>query len=61
MMPVTQEIRELTMNRSSSAVIAEMARRQGMKAMRQNGMRKVLQGVTTLEEIVRVLTIDEEA
>ena len=60
MMPVTQEIRELVMSRSSSAVIAEMARRQGMKTMRQNGMRKVLQGVTTLEEVARVLTIEEE-
>lgn len=61
MMPMTQEIRELTMSRASSAVIAEMARHQGMKAMRQNGMRKVLQGVTTLEEVARVLTIEEEA
>jgi type IV pilus assembly protein PilB len=60
LMPMTQEIRDLTMNRSSSAVIAEMARRQGMKTMRQNGMRKVLQGITTLEEVARVLTIDEE-
>lgn len=60
MMPMTNEIRELTMSRASSAVIAEMSRRQGMKTMRQNGLRKVLQGVTTLEEITRVLTIEEE-
>ncbi|MCS6776532.1 MAG: GspE/PulE family protein [Chloroherpetonaceae bacterium] len=58
-MPMTEEIRELTLRRESSAVIGEMARRQGMKTMREMGVRKVLQGVTTMEEVTRVLSAEE--
>jgi type IV pilus assembly protein PilB len=58
-MPVTDEIRELTLKRESSAVIGEAARRLGMKNMREMGVRKVLQGITVPEEISRVLTLEE--
>lgn len=58
-MPITEEIRELTLKRESSSVIAEAARRQGMKTMRDMGVRKVLHGLTTLEEITRVLAVEE--
>src|SRR5262249_42074564 len=58
-MPVNEEIRELTLRRESSAIIGEAARRQGMKVMREMGVRKVLQGITIPEEIARVLTLEE--
>jgi type IV pilus assembly protein PilB len=58
-MPVTEMIRDLTLRRASSADIREAAIREGMKTMRDSAVRKVLQGTTTLEEITRVLTVEE--
>jgi type IV pilus assembly protein PilB len=58
-MPMTDEVRELTLELASSATIRETAIRQGMKTMRDSAIRKVLQGVTTLEEVSRVLFLEE--
>jgi type IV pilus assembly protein PilB len=35
--------------------IGQVAREQGMRTLRDDGMLKVLDGVTTLEEILRVV------
>ena len=59
-MPMTEELRDLTLKRESSATLFDMAVRQGMKTMKDSGVRKVLQGVTTLEEVGRVLGVSEE-
>ena len=53
-MPVSQEIRELILRNASTAEIREVARSQGMRSLRQNGIQKVLDGVTTVEEVLRV-------
>jgi type II secretory ATPase GspE/PulE/Tfp pilus assembly ATPase PilB-like protein len=37
-----------------TAEIREMALAQGMKTLRQNALQKVLDGVTTVEEVLRV-------
>jgi len=49
-----QEIPQLIINGRSSREIADAAIRQGMRTLRQDGLRKVVQGITTLEEVVRV-------
>jgi len=54
LMEMTDEIRELVMQRSSSGVIRQVARRQGMKTLREDGMMKVVEGITTLSEVARV-------
>jgi type IV pilus assembly protein PilB len=54
-MPVTEEIERLTVEHASAAVIAQAARDSGMTTLRGDGMLKVMQGVTTLEEILRVV------
>jgi type IV pilus assembly protein PilB len=54
-MEVTEEIERLTVERSSAAAIGEIARAQGMLTLRQDGMSKVGQGVTSIEEILRVV------
>ena len=54
-MPVTEEIERLAVERSSAAVITQVAKEQGMATLRDDGMAKVLAGVTTLEEILRVV------
>lgn len=57
-MPMTDEIRELTLKRASSVSLQETAISQGMKTMRDCAIRKVLQGITTIDELARVLMFD---
>ena len=54
-MPVSEEIERLAVERASAAAIARVAREQGMETLRDDGMAKVLSGVTSLEEILRVV------
>ncbi|HET7309879.1 MAG TPA: ATPase, T2SS/T4P/T4SS family [Mycobacteriales bacterium] len=54
-MPVTEEIERLTVERASAVEIGKVARDQGMATLRDDGMAKVMAGVTTLEEILRVV------
>jgi type IV pilus assembly protein PilB len=53
-MPVTEELREMILRNAPTAEIREMALAQGMKTLRQNALQKVLDGVTTIEEVLRV-------
>ena len=53
-MPVTKEIKELILHGAHPAEICKVARDQGMKTLREAGLHKVLEGVTTVEEVVRV-------
>jgi type IV pilus assembly protein PilB len=55
-MPVTREIKELIVHGAHPAEICKVARDQGMKTLREAGLHKVLKGVTTVEEILRVTT-----
>lgn len=51
---VTQEIEDLITRRATSAEINLLARKQGMKLMFEDGFEKMLAGITTLEELMRV-------
>ena len=53
-MPVTEKIAQLVTERASSADIEKVAREEGMVTMKQDGYLKVLEGITTVEEILRV-------
>ena len=53
-MPMSEEIKELTVASSSEAEIAAAAREQGMLTLREDGLKKVRDGVTSIEEIARV-------
>jgi type IV pilus assembly protein PilB len=53
-MPVTNEIKELIVHGARPAEICKAARDQGMRTLREAGLAKVLEGVTTLEEVLRV-------
>ncbi len=53
-MPVTQEIRDLILRNAPTAEIRDMAVSQGMRTLRQSGLQKVLEGTTTVEEVLRV-------
>ena len=53
-MIVSDEIRKLTLGRAPAPEIAEIAVRQGMRLMRDDGLEKVRHGMTSIEEVVRV-------
>ena len=54
-MAVTEEIERLTVEHASSMAINRMAIEQGMITLRHDGLLKVLAGVTSVEEIFRVV------
>ncbi|WP_167050543.1 ATPase, T2SS/T4P/T4SS family [Salinibacterium sp. ZJ77] len=54
-MTVTEEIERLAVARSSSAEIGRVAIEQGMVTLRQDGWAKALMGLTSLDEILRVV------
>ncbi len=54
-LPVTEEVRKLVAKKVSSDEIAKVARQEGMLSMLEDGMEKVSQGMTTIEEVLRVV------
>jgi general secretion pathway protein E len=48
------ELRNLVMTRTDSTTIKQRAIERGMRVLREDGARKVLQGLTTTEEVLRV-------
>ena len=54
-MTVTEEIERLAVTRASSAEIGRMAREQGMISLREDGWAKAKLGLTSVEEILRVV------
>jgi type IV pilus assembly protein PilB len=51
---VTEEVRKLTLARCPSSEIAEVAVRQGMRLLRDDGLEKVRLGMTSIAEVTRV-------
>ncbi len=59
LMLTTDEIRNYIMESTASGALRRTARRCGMTTMRQDGWKKVLNGVTSVEEVIRVTQADE--
>jgi len=55
---ISEEIRALIYESASAARLRACARREGMRTMREDGVRKVLAGLTTIEEVVSVTVGD---
>ena len=53
-MPVSEEIQRIIMSNGTSLDIAAQAQREGVRNLRQSGLLKVKQGVTSLEEVEAV-------
>jgi type II secretory ATPase GspE/PulE/Tfp pilus assembly ATPase PilB-like protein len=51
---VDDHIRPLIISRASASEIKQVAKRRGLKSLREDGWEKVLDGITTIEEILRV-------
>jgi type IV pilus assembly protein PilB len=58
-MSMSEALRDNVLARSSGDVLKELAIAEGMSTMRQSGIRRMLDGKTTPEEIVRVLYVEE--
>ncbi len=58
-MPVNRDTRRLIANNASEDEIRDAAKKSGMKLIYDDGMLKVQEGITTLEEVEKVITTDE--
>ena len=56
-MPLTDEIRAMVIERRSVSEITASAARSGMRTMRDDGIEKVRRGLTSLAEIGRVTNV----
>ena len=52
---VTEEMKELILDRANAAAIKELAIKQGMHTLKDEGIYKVMHGKTSIEEILRVI------
>jgi type IV pilus assembly protein PilB len=54
-MPMSDAIRDLALHNASSDRIMEVARAEGMRTLREDAFEKVKQGITAIDEVLRVL------
>jgi len=54
-LPVTESIKELIVKEVASDKIQEQAQKEGMRTMIEDGFIKAVQGLTTIEEVLRVV------
>lgn len=59
MVRMNDELRDLIMQRASANVIRKAAIKHGMRPLRLDGWNKVKQGITTIDEVLRVTLEDE--
>jgi len=54
-LPVTRSIKELIMKGATADAIGDQAKKEGMMSMIEDGIFKAAQGLTTIEEVLRVI------
>jgi type IV pilus assembly protein PilB len=54
-MDVSARVRELTLRRASADEVAEVAVQEGMRTLRDDGLDKLRSGLTSIDEVVRVI------
>ena len=55
---LNEQIQNMVMNKASTQEIKQAAIAAGMKTLRDDGLEKILDGVTTIEEVLRVTQLD---
>ncbi len=53
-MPIGATLRDMILKNAGTAELREQAQKDGMKTLRQSGLMKVIEGTTTVEEVLRV-------
>ena len=59
-MEMTQAIAKLTMERSETGVIREQALKDGMIPLIKDGLRRIKDGLTTIDEVMAVATVEQD-
>ncbi len=57
---ISDEIRSLILAKTDATTVKKKAIQQGMETLRQDGIQKVFKGITSFEEIIRVINDEEE-
>lgn len=57
-MPFTDRLKEMVLQGCSTAELKDEMIREGVKSLRLSGLSKVIEGVTTIDEVVRVTSAD---
>jgi type IV pilus assembly protein PilB len=57
-MPFSEPLKELVLQGASTAEVKAEAIRGGMKSLRMSGIEKLIAGITTVEEVLRVSVAD---
>lgn len=60
MMSISAEIAKLTMQRADTMQLRKQAVADGMTLLIHDGLRKIIQGLTTIEEVLSVASIEQE-
>lgn len=58
-MPMVEELKEMVLSGANTAEIKQESMRIGIKSMRQSALTKFMEGVTTLEEVLRCTVADD--
>jgi type IV pilus assembly protein PilB len=58
LMLLSDKLKEMVLTRTSSVAIRKTASEEGMKTLREDGLLKVTQGVTTIDEVLRVTMLE---
>jgi type II secretory ATPase GspE/PulE/Tfp pilus assembly ATPase PilB-like protein len=57
---IDDEVRHMVNNHASTVELRKRAREMGMRTLREDGVRKVLAGMTTAEEVIGVTMADSD-
>jgi type IV pilus assembly protein PilB len=57
-MPFTEPLKELVLQGAAAVEIKAEAVRRGMRSLRMSGVRKICEGVTSVEEVARITAAD---
>ena len=57
-LPISQKIKELIMKKATADEIKSIARQEGMFTLRQSGVLRVIDGITTVDEVIRITAPD---
>lgn len=58
-MTIDDETRELIVKNASTEVLRDLARKKGMRSLRESGLLSIYEGVTTIDEVVRETLAEE--
>ena len=58
LLTVSDSIQEAVVNQSTSTQLAKIAKEEGMDTLFEDGLKKVKQGITSVEEVMRVANVD---